>query len=223
MHAVHDRYLVEVVEGMNLCPFARQSRELGRVHRPLFWTDAGPVAPGDAARAVLEVHDSAPDAEIILLTFIDARRQFADPREFDAFCVAVRGHYAALHGPEYFMVSFHPCSGDDRPTDRPINKDILVPLLRRSPDPVIQCVRAEVLTQVRAHAQRVAKKRLLERLGGQDPRMRAIVENSIQTDSELSAEIARNNFAAVAEGQGRARLEAVLSSIVSERAQRYGF
>lgn len=223
MHAIHDRYLVEVVEGLGLCPFARHSREHGRVHRPLFWTETGPIPPETGAAVVLDVHRRNPASEIILLTFVDRPGRFADPKVFEAYGAEVRARFQALDGPDYFMVTFHPRSGEDCPRDRPMTKDMFVPLLRRSPDPVIQCVHADVLARVRAQAQRAAKKRLLESVARQDPRLRALVENSIQTDSELSAEIARANFEAVAAGPGRARLEALLEDIAADRLARYGF
>lgn len=223
VHAIHDRYLVEVVEGLGLCPFARHSREHGRVHRPLLWTDTGPVPPETSAGIVLETHQRNPGCEIILLTFVDRPGRFADPKVFESYGADVRAQFQALDGPEYFMVTFHPRSGEDCPVDRPLTKDMFVTLLRRSPDPVIQCVHADVLGRVRVQAQRTAKKRLLESVAQNDPRLRALVENSIQTDSELSAEIARANFEAVATGSGRTRLEALLVDIASERLERYGF
>ena len=47
IQALHDRYLLEVVEDLGLCPFARRCREQGRVARPLFYAPEDP--DGDAA------------------------------------------------------------------------------------------------------------------------------------------------------------------------------
>lgn len=222
VHHIHDRFLVEIVEGFGLCPFARRSREQGRVHRPLFWTEE-PVAPSEVAQVLARTHHDHPDAEIILLTFVDRPGRFTDLRTFDAFVVEVRAAHAALTAAPYFMVAFHPSSGSDLPPDRPLTKDGLVPLLRRSPDPVIQCVHAEVLTQVRAQAQRAARKRMLEAVEQLDPRLRVLLENSIQTDSALSADIAQANFESVGSGPLRAQLEQRLDSIRHERRELYGF
>ena len=72
VHRIHDRFLVEVVEQLGLCPFARHSREQGRVHRPLVYADPPASAPAPAAvadriRTLVVAH---PDAEIVLVTFV---------------------------------------------------------------------------------------------------------------------------------------------------------
>ena len=44
IEALHTRYVVEVVEDLSLCPFARRCREQGRLHRPTFLAAAAPEA-----------------------------------------------------------------------------------------------------------------------------------------------------------------------------------
>ncbi len=219
VHRIHDRYLQEVVEGLGLCPFARRSRELGRVHRPLFWVSDGDPTPEQAARALEQCVVEHPDAEIVLLTFIDDGRRFAATSPFEAFVVDVRAAYERLDAPRWFMVAFHPAFVAD--DSRPLTKDSLVPLIRRSPDPVIQCVNARVLERARAQAQEAAHRRLVESLGAQDPVLRAMIENSVQADSELSADIARTNFAAVGAGDGRETFERILADIHRDRDEAY--
>ena len=83
----------EAVEGMNLCPFARRSREQGRVHRPLLY--ASEPAPADAAaRALRDISREHPDVEVVLLTFVLPRAPDHPWHDVDAFeevVKAVRG------------------------------------------------------------------------------------------------------------------------------------
>ncbi len=219
VHALHDRYLVEIVEGLGLCPFARRSRELGRVHRPVWWVDADTrPTPDDAAARLAAIATAAPDLEIVLLTFVVAPdHAWNDAESFAAFTPLLRAAYERRSGPRFFMVPFHPAFPAPAPGGRP---EALVPAIRRSPDPVIQCVHAEVLERVRAQAQVTARERLRERFA-HDAVMAALIEKSVQADPELSAEIARNNFAAVGSGTGRDELDRRIADIARERAVRY--
>lgn len=223
VHAVHDRYLLEVVEQLGLCPFARRSREQARVHRPLVYDD--PATPERVAARIAAVVADAPDAEIILITFVRSTSalQWEHARPFDVFVKQVRALYDELPVPTFFMVGFHPRSGIMEPGEKPprLTPDSLVPLLRRTPDPVIQCVRAEVLDQVRFQAQQASHAKLLAEAERLDPRLVAILERSVQPDSSLSADIARKNFEGVAQGDGRERLEACLVDIHRNREQAY--
>ena len=226
VHRIHDRYLLEVVEALGLCPFARRCREQGRVHRPLWWVDSSHDPEAKAcARNLAERLERSPDAEIVLMSFVDLIDRFAEPDALDAFVAELRSAYEALDAPHFFMVGFHPLSGREIQADasRPLTKDSLVPLIRRSPDPVIQCVRGDILQQVRAQAQRLAHQRLIESVGDRDPVLKALIERSVQADSELSADIARHNFAAVGQDEGRRALEDTIASIRADRDRSYGW
>lgn len=214
IHALHDRYLVEVVEHLGLCPFARRSRELGRVHRPLWWVREG-LAPAEVAAVLATVVREHPDAEILLPTFVvPADHAWNDAETFATFVPELRAAYQATGGPEFFMVAFHPGFAAVPQRHSP---DALVPSLRRTPDPVIQCVNAEVLERARRAAQATARDRLRERFAD-DPIMAALIERSVQADPELSAEIARNNFAAVGAGAGADELNLRIAAIAAARA-----
>ncbi len=216
VHRIHARYLEEVVEGLGLCPFARHSREQGRVHRPLFRVGDDTPDPQPVAEALAKVTTAHADAEIILATFIDPGGHFAAPTAFETFVTSVRAAYDKLPAPLYFMVAFHPRLDETIDTERPLTKDTLVPLTRRTPDPLIQCVNADVLERARASAQQAAKRKLME-AHGHDPVLRAMLERSVQTDSELSADIARTNFEACGTGVGHQELKARIESIIAER------
>ncbi|MCX4244918.1 hypothetical protein [Paraliomyxa miuraensis] len=233
VHRIHDRFLHEVVEQLGLCPFARRSREQARVHRPLCYSPR--PTPAEVAARLHAVVSEHPDAEIVLITFITAAAspapgprpglhpQWQRARDFDDFVKDVRPAYEPLRGPVFFMVGFHPASGEPDPGDAPprLTADSLVPLLRRTPDPVIQCVRAQVLERVRWQAQQAAHAKMMAEAEKLDPRLRRILEHSVQPDSSLSADIARKNFETVAHGEGRQRLEALLADITRERDQAY--
>lgn len=216
VHRIHARYLEEVVEGLGLCPFARRSREQGRVHRPLYSVTASSPTPSEVAGRLATLTRAHADAEIILATFVDAEGRFDDPAAFEAFVADVRDVYGGLDAPTYFMVAFHPRLDETIDAGRPLTKDTLVPLIRRTPDPVIQCVNAVVLERARAQAQQASQRKLLE-MHGHDPMLRAMIERSVQTDSELSADIARANFETCGAGEGREELERRIAALIAER------
>ena len=224
IQAIHGRYQREIIEDLGLCPFARRSREQGRVHRPTFVAaDAEhEVEPAMVAASLGELIGAHLDAEIILLTFpIPPAHRWWRPAAFEGFLVALREAWDALPPPrEFYMVSFHPAL--TVPSDRPLTPDSLVSLLRRSPDPVIQCVDAGVLDRVRRQAQVSARERMLRDLEAKDPALAALFARSIQPDPELSSDIARQNFATVGHDEGRSRLDQAISALHADRDRAYG-
>jgi hypothetical protein len=55
-----------------------------------------------------------------------------------------------------------------------------------------------------------------------DPELAAMFDRTVQPDPELSADIARQNFALVGAGEGRERLERLIAEIRRERDEAYG-
>lgn len=223
IQAIHDRYQREIVEDLGLCPFARRSRELGRVHRPVFVTaDGREPNPSEVARALAELVAARADAEIILLTFpVPPGHRWTRPQEFERFLAELRPAWAAQPPPrEFYMVSFHPRL--EPPADRPLTADSLVSLIRRSPDPVIQCVDATLLDRVRRQAQASARERMIAELEARDPALAALFAHSIAADPELSSDIARHNFEAHGSGVGRERLLEAIARIIADRDRAYG-
>lgn len=219
----HDRYLREVVEGLSLCPFARRSREEGRVERRFFRVTDPQPPPQDFARALQAALDANPDVEIVLLTFlVEPDHPWHQPAGFERFLPALRQAHEALSSERFFLVTFHPDVAPD--PERPLTPDSLVPLIRRAPDPTIQCTRAAVLDEVRRAVRARSPERLVRELEAQlgplDQAMRALLANSIQTDSRLSSEIAEHNFRAIGHGEGRARFEALIAQILAARRGR---
>ncbi len=224
IQAIHERYAIEIVEGLNLCPFARRAREQGRVHRPTFVAaDASDeICPRRVARELAALQREHAEAEIILLTFpIPPGHPWSATSSFEGFLNELRAAWEAQPPVrELFMVSFHPRLTP--PPDRPLTQDSLVSLLRRTPDPVIQCVDAEVLGRVRRQAQAGFHERMVRELEFKDPALAALFARSIHPDPELSADIARQNFRVLGGEPGRSRLENAIDSILEARDAAYG-
>ncbi len=219
---VHTRYLVEVVEDLGLCPFARRCRLQGRLERPLIDMPEGAPDPAAVARTLAGVELHNPEVEIVLLTFV-ARRQnltFEKPPAFEAWVRQLRTAYEHMQvqrsSLRYYMVGFHP--QNHRNPERALTRDSLVPLLRRTPDPVIQCIRADLLDELRRQAQEAAQAKFRADVAKLAPELQAMLEHAVSTDSELSSEIADNNFARVGAGEGWKSLEQRIDAILRARA-----
>ena len=93
IQALHDRYLLEVVEALGLCPFARRCREQGRLARPLFYAETGEGEPAAVARTLVDLGRAQPDVEVVLLTFVLPRAADHPWHEVDSFESLVRDIY----------------------------------------------------------------------------------------------------------------------------------
>jgi hypothetical protein len=223
IQAIHDRYQREIIEELGLCPFARRSRELGRVHRPVFVATADhDPSPAAVAEALATLVDAHADAEIVLLTFpVPPGHRWEQAAEFERFLAALRPAWAAqATAREFFMVSFHPRLAP--PRDRPLTADSLISVIRRSPDPVIQCVDAALLDRVRKQAQASARERMIAELEARDPALAAMFAHSISPDPELSSDIAKHNFEGYGDPQGHARLVRAIDALLADRDRAYG-
>jgi hypothetical protein len=139
---LHGRYLVEVVERYGFCPWAVKARTAGRLRTTvLLQSDEEPVEPSlDAIEAWVD------DAKMEVGFLLYPRLTLARP-DFERFTASVRTAEIArrpLGNAPFAMVAFHP-EGQAELTDA----ERLIPFLRRTPDPCIQVVRAEVLDRVR--------------------------------------------------------------------------
>jgi len=139
----NDRYIGEFVEALRMCPFAKQCRETGKLHRRVV------LELRDAQAAVKAVEALPADSvEVALLIFPLARADGEESaREFEAFTAALREWMTREHrgDPPFYCVAFHP----DLPRDL-LDAHRAVQFIRRSPDPTVQLVRASVLRSVRA-------------------------------------------------------------------------
>jgi hypothetical protein len=128
-----DRYLVEIVEAYDLCPWARPARLGGELAVEVLWG-----APDD--------DDFVFHAEQLLMreetrvAMIVAPELLVTPAELHA----IRDHVVS-RVPSAGVADFHP----EAPLDL-VSPARLVPFLRRSPDPLLQLVPLELLRAVRA-------------------------------------------------------------------------
>jgi hypothetical protein len=134
--ARNDRFLLEVVEGWSLCPYARGTRLSGQLAREVL-LDA-PTPAEVAARAT--THEGG-TASIVLLIFPDLLVD--DARAFERFADECRKHASRC----FAFAPFHPDTSfsNDTPSR-------LVGLFRRTPDPTLQLVRFAALDAARKRA-----------------------------------------------------------------------
>jgi len=156
-----DRYLNEAVLAFGLCPWAEPSLRAGKVGRHVLTQaapaptaclpviDAWAAEPSPApvvASAIATAPTSAPLAVEVGLLILPC---YAGGRaSFDAFAERVRradrARLPAGAAPVFMLAAFHPDGAD-----RFVGPHQLVSFLRRSPDPLLQFVRADLLDRVK--------------------------------------------------------------------------
>jgi hypothetical protein len=183
---VLDRYLVEIVEHYELCPWARSSRTGGELAVEILW--GVPTVEDWLAASVRAFTDPAirvamlvaPELVITRTALHEVRDRVA--KRADALGIA----------------EFHPAATYDGQTPAR-----LVPFLRRSPDPLLQCVPLALLDQVRGPpltVQRSEQIAMLVKAGG----VHAV-------KPPLSDRIAIANHARVSQHECEAKLAAIMS------------
>lgn len=223
VHAIHDLYVQEIVEGFGLCPFARRCREEDKLKRIIFWPEQTQVCSQEVAQKLNDVQSLQPVPDVVLLTFVvSEEHSWNKPDSFEIFLRELRETHAQVRkttgGIAYYMVAFHPYLPL---SSEPLRQETLIPMLRRSPDPVIQCVRAELLDAIRKQSQTSKLARLHVKLGNENyhwPNQTFAIANGANS---LSAEIARNNFTHVGGGEGRKQLETRLQHIMQTKKRSY--
>ena len=177
----NDRYLVEFVEALNLCPFAKTCREGGKLHRELLPLEKAEIAPVvERIRAVEAM--PAGSVEVALLIF---PKLSIEVREFERFVSEVRReHERGRTAPvDFFAVAFHPQMKQDL-----ANADRAVAFMRRSPDPTIQLVSSAATDRARDNARDPKElSRIIAEAG-----LRAVLEAGPERLAELLAEIHRD-------------------------------
>ena len=133
---VNARYVEEVVIGWRLCPWAAHAWTEGQVTQRVF-TDAEPAV--EPVAAFVDELVAKPDAAIGLAIFPRVACTLGAWERFAERVRRARG--------EFLAAAFHP---DYRPPDGPaLDPARLVPLIRRTPDPTLQLVRASLLDNLR--------------------------------------------------------------------------
>lgn len=189
---IFERYLVEIVETYELCPWARSARLGGEVAVEVVWGTPSDDAWVSAAQALL----AAPQTRVAMVIAPELDVSAAELR-------ALRDRVASRL-PSAGVAEFHPAGVLDLATPAR-----LVPFLRRAPDPLLQLVPFAVLDAVRAPqlvADRAQQAQIL--VGGGDPPKQAVADR-----------IADANHARVA--PSLAELTARLDAIAADRAASY--
>ena len=187
-----DRYLIEVVERYDLCPWARSARLGGEVGVTIVWGTPSLEDWVSAAEALLA-------RPIVRVAMVVAPELAVTPAELRALRNRV-----VTRLPQAGIADFHPEAVLDLATPAR-----LVPFLRRAPDPLLQLVPLSLLGTVRAPppARDLAEQaRLLEGLG---PPPRA----------DIAERIAAANHATAV--RHMAEITAALDAIAADRAAAY--
>ena len=174
------RYIEEVVVGWNLCPWAARAWREGAVERRVFVEEEPDLAAvSDVTSFVAEIA-ARPACSVGLAIF---PRAWASVGAWERFAEQVR-----RAGGPFLVAAFHP---DYRARAAPVtNAAELVSLIRRTPDPTLQLIRA------------------------------ALVDELARDGRDLSADIARDNFATV-KGRDPAALAALLDELRRDRDRAY--
>lgn len=209
MLRINTRYLEEVVEAHNVCPYARGARSGGAVARRVLWDEAPSVTSALSAITELEA-----ESETVVALLIYPRLGLP-PVAFDRLMSEVREADLARRpdartGPRapFAMAAFHPDAGygDENPQR-------MVTFFRRAPDPTIQLVRFSALDAVKGSVPQGAFFFEWSAAG--------LLELERRTSAvPVSERIARDNFATAAR-VGIARLQAIYDDIAADRARSY--
>ena len=186
------RYLVEVVERFELCPWAASARENGEIGFAVAW--GTPSEDDWVALAAAELERST-----VRVAMIVAPELAIEPGELRR----MRDRVAARI-PTAGVAEFHP----DAPLDL-ASPARLVPFLRRSPDPMLQLVPLALLDSVRGAPPVADRARQAAILTGHAAALR----------ESVSDRIAAANHATVA--RVHAEIEATLAAIAADRIAAY--
>jgi hypothetical protein len=187
-----ERYLVEVVERYELCPWARTTRAEGQLAVGILW-GTPPFAQWAAEAERLLA------GPVVAVAMVVAPELVISPGELRA----LRDRVAAQI-PSAGVAEFHPAAALDLATPAR-----LVPFVRRSPDPLLQLVPLALIDAVRAQPPAADRAQQAAMLGGHAGSPRR----------EIAARIAAANHATVA--RDHAEITAVLDAIAVDRRAAY--
>jgi hypothetical protein len=206
---LHRRYLVEIVEELGFCPWARKSRVSGRIrHHASLTTDER-----EAARETEEAIGRWTAEADVEVGFVIFPRLEITRRAFDTLTSQVNQREAERHAigeVPFVMAAFHPEASVDTATG-----ERLIPFLRRTPDPSLQLVRVSVLEAVRANTPQGT------RLVDMEEIMKGMIGlDSLREELPLRERIARQNLQTARE-LGLQELARRLDDIRADRDRTY--
>jgi hypothetical protein len=189
---VLERYLVEVVERYELCPWARSAREQGELAVGVLWGTPGVDAWVAEATRLLAM-PATRVAMVVAPELAIAREVFSVLRDRVAARIPAAG-----------VVEFHPAAALDLATP-----SRLVSFLRRSPDPLLQLVPLALIDAVRVRQPTPDLARQAGMLAG----------HAEAPSRDVAARIAEVNHATV--GHAHAAIAAALDDIAADRRAAY--
>ncbi len=187
-----DRYLVEIVEEYDLCPWARNSRQNGEVAVEVLWGTPDIATWVDAGKRMLAQPNAkvamviAPELAIGRIPLHSVRNEVAD-------AITWAG-----------VAEFHPDADLDLASPAR-----LVPFTRRSPDPMLQLVPLATLESVRGTLPVADRDQQARMLNGHAPPLRR----------DAADRIAAANHKTV--GAAAAAVLATLADIAADRERSY--
>jgi hypothetical protein len=143
---VYGRYMLEVVEGFTLCPWAASARRDGHVVEHVILAEN--CAEPQQSLALLADLEGQLETDIALFIYPDLE---LDRLAFESFVRTLREQDAARYEVgeiPFATAAFHPDARADLK-----DPERLIPFLRRTPDPTIQVVRRTALDRVRGNSQ----------------------------------------------------------------------
>ena len=172
--ALLDRYLIEIVEDYNLCPWARSARTNGELQRAVI---AGDPPSIETWVATAEALLARPDARVVMIV----------APEFTGSLLKLRDVRAevAKRVPAAGVAEFHPDA--DLDLGSPAR---LVRFLRRSPHPMLQFVPLAILDTVRSPDRVIVEPHEIAKL-------LAGVESGVAAPLDIAERIAETNHATV--------------------------
>lgn len=189
---VFERYLVEVVERYDLCPWARSAREQGQLGVEVLWGTPSIEEWVDAAEREL-ARPGVKVAMVLAPQLAGGQPALRTVRE-----------QIVVRIPRTGVADFHPEAPLDLTTPAR-----LVPFIRRSPDPLIQMVPLAILDSVRGASGGSNIAQQAQILGGLAPPPRP----------DLAARIAAANHATVVASHDE--IVRTLADIAEDRARSY--
>jgi hypothetical protein len=192
---IHERFLVEVIEKLHLCPWAEGTRQSGALRRAVI-LDQDPVGE------ILAWDEN------VLVGILIFPRFSGGPEAFDEHLKQLRNREQQQRKSPFVTALFHPRLSFSTET-----ADQMVPLFRRSPDPSVQLIRHAALESVRSAAP--SGKFLFD---GSAQAFAELARREHQLP--VSDKIARDNAVTV-EQQGVASLLAIYDDLLADRNRSY--
>jgi hypothetical protein len=189
---VFERYLVEVVERYDLCPWARGAREAGEVAVAVVWDTPSDDAWVAAAEALL----ASPTTRVAMVI---APQCGLLPAELRALRDRIAGRI-----PRAGVAEFHPDAALDLASPARA-----VPFARRSPDPLLQLVPLAILDHLRGAPLAAGLAHQAQMLGG----------TAAPPRRDAADRIAEINHATLLRAHGE--IERALDAIAADRDAAY--